>query len=70
MHLAQQVTNAAKNLFKMTQQTKAFKGKSRASIIASCIFITAGKQQPAHIQGNHDLDQRAEEGDRPYVQAA
>ena len=39
MHFTQQVANTAKHLFKMTQQTKAFKGKSQASIIASCIFI-------------------------------
>jgi transcription initiation factor TFIIB len=42
MRLTHQVTNTAKHLFKMTQQTKAFKGKSQASIIASCIFITVG----------------------------
>jgi transcription initiation factor TFIIB len=40
MRLTHQVTNTAKHLFKITQQTKAFKGKSQASIIASCIFIT------------------------------
>jgi len=39
-HLTQQVANTVKHLFKMTQQTKALKGKSQASIIASCIFIT------------------------------
>ena len=40
MHLTQQIANMAKHLFKMTRQTKTFKGMLPASIIASCIFIT------------------------------
>lgn len=38
-HLPHTVAETAQQLYKMTDDTKAFKGKSQDAIIASCIFI-------------------------------